>query len=65
MNSVAHLKRKTAFVVGHQGARLGGHVLGGLQPVLALLAAFDQVAETEVAFGRVVQISWELPDQNG
>ncbi len=50
------IKRKTAFIVGHQGARLGGNVLGSLQPVLALLPAFDQIAETEIAFGRVVQI---------
>ncbi len=56
-----NLERKTAPVIRHQRARLRGDIFLRLKAVMALSAAFNQVAEADVAF-RVVLADIRLVD---
>ena len=50
------VKGEGALVVGHLRARDGGLILRGLQAVLALLAAFEGVADAEVELRAVADV---------
>ena len=65
MNSWATWKRERALVVGNLGARHRRGILGCLQAMLALFAAFKQVAQPDVALGGVVQIIQKADARRG
>ncbi len=51
-----HIESEGALVIGHGGFRLRGGVLGGLQAVLALPSAFEQVRNAHIKLHDVVDV---------
>ena len=50
LSQQAIMKDQLTFIVGHQRLRLIRNIFSGLQASAALLAAFKQIAQTEVRF---------------